>query len=156
MMGIRFLRPPGARPEPEFLSRCLHCGQCAQVCPYDSIKLRTGFNFFLTGTPQIYPREIPCYLCMRCPEVCPSGALEQLPAESVKMGEARLDRNRCYIWRGQVICRSCFERCPLKGSAIILAKGLYPVITSHCAGCGVCEHVCPQQAITTIPNNFPI
>ncbi len=146
------MRPPGARPEKEFLAACLHCGQCAQVCPFNCIRLRTGFNFFLTGTPQIYPREAPCYLCMRCPEVCPSGALQVIPQEDVKMGEAVLDRHNCYTWLGEAICRFCFERCPLQGRAIELTKGIYPVITAHCVGCGICEHVCPRQAIVTKPS----
>ena len=53
-----FLRPPGARPEKEFLARCLQCGQCAQVCIFDCIRMRTGFNPFVSGTPEIDPRTV--------------------------------------------------------------------------------------------------
>ena len=68
---IRFLRPPGALPENEFLARCLHCGQCAQVCPFNCIVLRTGFNFSSgrAGTPQIFPRAAALcalYAVQRC------------------------------------------------------------------------------------------
>ena len=58
---------------------------------------------------------------------------------------------KCYTWTGEIICRSCYERCPIKSTAMKLAHGEYPVITDQCAGCGVCEHVCPKVAITVYP-----
>lgn len=150
----RFLRPPGARSEKDFLARCLQCGQCAQVCIYDCIRMQTGFNLFVSGTPKIDPPEAPCFLCMRCSSICPSDALEDVEIEEVRMGYAVLDREECYTWSGLLICRSCYERCPLKAKAIVLERGEYPVITDQCAGCGVCEHVCPKKAIITYPTRF--
>ncbi len=149
-----FLRPPGARPEKEFLARCLQCGQCAQVCIFDCISMRTGFNFFQSGTPQINPRKAACFLCMRCSAICPSDALEDVPIEAVRMGFARLDRNKCYTWSSGIVCRSCYERCPIKSTAMRLENGEFPVITDRCAGCGVCEHVCPKDAITVYPTRY--
>ena len=156
MLRIRFLRPPGALPEAQFLARCLHCGQCAQTCPFDCIKLRTGWNFFTggAGTPQIYPDAAPCVLCLHCTTVCPSGAIEPVTLEEAKMGQSRLDRQVCFTWTRTLLCRTCFERCPKKGRAIVLTDGIYPNITNECAGCGTCEHVCPAKAIVTIPNGF--
>ena len=116
--------------------------------------MRTGFNFFISGTPQIDPKKAACFLCMRCRAICPSDALEDVPIEKVRMGYARLDRSKCYTWRGEIICRSCYERCPIKATAMRLEHGEYPVITDQCAGCGVCEHVCPQKAITVTPTRF--
>ena len=155
MLGVRkFLRPPGARSEKEFLSRCLQCGQCAQVCIFDCIKMRTGFNPFMAGTPEINPKESPCYLCMRCSAICPSDALHDIPIEEVNMGFAELNRDKCYTWTGTLLCRSCYERCPIKWRAMRLDKGEYPVITEECAGCGLCEHVCPVDAIVITPTRF--
>ncbi len=136
------------------MGRCLQCGQCAQICPYNSITLRASFNPLTAGTPQVVPRRIPCRLCMRCPPVCPSGALAELEMEQVRMGRAQIDRNACYTWRGNIICRSCYETCPLKATAIVLEKALLPVITEYCAGCGVCEYVCPARCITTTPQRM--
>jgi ferredoxin-type protein NapG len=149
-----FLRPPGARSEKEFLSRCLQCGQCAQVCIFDCIKMRRGFNFFLAGTPEINPKEAPCHLCMRCSAICPSDALHDVAIEDVRMGFAELDRKKCYTWREYLLCRSCYERCPIKWRAMRLERGEYPVITDECAGCGLCEHVCPADAIVITPTRF--
>ena len=151
---MRFLRPPGAAPERDFLARCLQCGQCAQVCPYDSILLSTGFNLLVAGTPMVIPKREPCRLCMRCPPVCPSGALKELDIKKVRMGRAKIHRRRCYTYIGSVICRSCFENCLLKGRAIKLAQGYLPVITEDCAGCGICEHVCPAKCISTKPHRL--
>lgn len=151
---MAFLRPPGARPEKKFLSRCLQCGQCAQVCIFECIFMTTGINFFQSGTPRIDPKKAPCFLCMRCSAICPSDALEDVAKEKVRMGFAKLDRSKCYTWKEELVCRSCFERCPLKATAIVLERGEYPVITDLCAGCGVCEHVCPRKAIMTFPTRF--
>ena len=158
MSRTKFLRPPGARPENEFLIRCLQCGQCAQVCIFDCIRMRTGFDPFVSGTPEIDPTIAPCFLCMRCSAICPSDALEDVPIEKARMGYATLDKKKCHTWQetseGGLICRSCYERCPLKSTAMHLKYGIYPVITDQCVGCGVCEHVCPVKAIKTTPTRF--
>ncbi len=153
-LNTHFLRPPGARSEKEFLSRCLQCGQCAQVCIFDCIKMRRGFNFFVAGTPEINPKQAPCHLCMRCSEICPSDALHDIPIEDVHMGFAVLDRKKCFTWTEHLLCRSCYERCPIKWRAMRLDRGTYPVITDDCAGCGLCEHVCPADAIVVTPTRF--
>jgi len=120
--------------------------------------MRTGFNPFVSGTPEIDPTKAPCFLCMRCSAICPSNALEDVPIEESRMGYARLDKNKCYTWQensdGGIVCRSCYERCPLKATAMVLKFGEYPEITDKCVGCGVCEHVCPQKAIKTTPTRF--
>ncbi len=152
--GTTFLRPPGARSEKEFLARCLQCGQCAQVCIFDCIKMRRGFNFFVAGTPEINPKQAPCHLCMRCSAICPSDALHDVPIEEVRMGFAVLDQKKCLTWTETLLCRSCYERCPIKWRAMRLEHGEYPVITDECAGCGLCEHVCPVDAIVVTPTRF--
>jgi len=86
------LRPPGAVPEEEFLGLCIKCGQCLQVCPYDSIKLEDVDGRASVGMAYIEPRERGCYLCEAFPCIlaCPSGALdhEHDSIEYVHMGIA--------------------------------------------------------------------
>lgn len=137
------LRPPGAVLEEEFEDRCIRCRKCEQICPYHSIKITHGEWGFKMGTPVIYAREIPCYLCMKCTVVCPSGALEPITEkEKVKMGIAAIDESTCLPYTG-VICRACYERCPIYREAIILKEEIYPkVIKEKCTGCGICENVC--------------
>ncbi len=153
------LRPPGAVAEAEFVKRCIKCHKCAQVCPYGSIvmaHLEWGVAF---GTPMIIPRKTPCYLCMKCPAVCPSGALDKKlnRKERVRMGTAVIHESACLAYNG-IICRACFERCPMYREAIVLVDEIYPrVIAEKCVGCGICEHVCPaEEAAITIRSAHPI
>ena len=145
------LRPPGAEPVGRFLSLCTHCGQCAEACPFSSIVLEAGLNPLESGTPKVIPKRMPCWLCMRCGLACPTGALAPVEKTKAGMGTAVIDRKRCFTYIGSIICRTCFEKCPLKARAITLELALYPVITKECVGCGVCENVCPAQCIDTLP-----
>ena len=143
------LRPPGALPEERFVDTCIKCAKCAQACPYDSIEMASLFWGDKQGTPVIHPREVPCYLCMECPPVCPTGALDTALTEKreVAMGVAVIDPDRCLPYQG-VICRACFERCPIYREAIVLRDELYPEVQPEaCTGCGICEHVCPAEEV---------
>jgi len=72
------LRPPGAVKEEDFLALCIKCGQCLQVCPYDSIVLEDVSGLAGVGTAYINPQARGCYLCEAFPCIlaCPSGALD--------------------------------------------------------------------------------
>jgi ferredoxin len=97
------------------------------------------------GTPIIRPRKTPCYLCMKCPPVCPSGALKRTlrKKEEVRMGTAVIDTKACLAWQG-ILCRSCFDDCPIYDEAIKMDEKLQPVVAKDkCVGCGICENVCP-------------
>ena len=54
------LRPPGALDEKDFLSSCIKCGQCVQVCPVQAIKLADLIDGVGVGTPYIDPRQQAC------------------------------------------------------------------------------------------------
>lgn len=139
------LRPPGALEEAAFLKKCIRCNKCVQICPYDSIIIEHSADIDTNGTPIIIPREIPCYLCMECPPVCPTGALdnEVLEKEQVRMGVAEINQDTCLPYMG-IICRACFENCPIFREAIILKDEMYPeIVAEKCIGCGICEKVCP-------------
>ncbi len=105
------LRPPGALKTPldehEFLSSCIKCGQCIQVCPVEAIKLADMDDGFGIGTPYIDAREQACdFSCdgLQCVLACPTGALTHdldFPADS-RMGFARLSRpNACLALQGK-------------------------------------------------------
>ncbi len=72
------LRPPGALDEHDFLSSCIKCGQCVQVCPVQAIKLADIVDGFGIGVPYIDAREQACdFSCdaAQCILACPTGAL---------------------------------------------------------------------------------
>ena len=148
------LRPPGAVSEKEFPVRCIRCGRCVETCPHDSIRLVEGVGASRL-TPHVIPSEHPCLLCMKCPPVCPSGALDNTLTDMkrVHMGRAFILRDRCHNYTDGTICMTCYDRCPLRGRAVELEDGLIPRITSACAGCGMCEYVCPVGAIEIYPTS---
>jgi MauM/NapG family ferredoxin protein len=137
------LRPPGAVPERQFLATCIRCGRCAEVCPYYSIEPISLKGGLQAGTPIIHVEHIACYLCMECVKVCPSGALQDVPAEKAGMGLAHIDQDRCWAYNGKALCRACYDACPFKNVAIQLIELKPVVVEDKCVGCGLCVAACP-------------
>ncbi len=159
--GMRYLRPPGALKEEDFLQTCIHCGQCAQVCPNQCIKFfDMEEGIIARDTPYIMPREKACILCMKCGDVCPSGAIQPIKREAqailnqVQMGKARVDEQLCLSFQGKT-CGVCYRACPLPDIALSVGMLEQPHVSDLCVGCGLCERSCIQipQAIKVIPQN---
>ena len=146
------LRPPGAVDEETFLRKCVRCGKCVAACPRESIELAGGLGRS-RRTPQVRPRRKPCYLCMKCPPVCPTGALDTGVKEIARagMGQAYILKDRCHNYKAGTMCMTCYDRCPLRGTAVVLSGGLVPAMTTACVGCGICDYVCPVQAVEIVP-----
>jgi ferredoxin len=161
------IRPPGALVEEAFLARCITCGACSASCPTGVIVTDIG----RTGVPGLFTPVLDTRRgwcepsCIRCGEVCPTGAIAVLepkakqaiggPAE-VRVGTAFLDRGRCLPWAMDRECIVCEEMCPTSPKAISLetvetttraGKPLRlqrPHIDPEmCTGCGLCENRCP-------------
>jgi len=148
------IRPPGALREETFLSTCVRCGECMRVCP--SQGLRPVFleeSLFAFYTPQLVPRIGECQLCMLCWQVCPTGALVEVDAESMKIGTALVNRDTCLEWTKESVCLVCAEVCPFQAIEVVSTGGRGAgrgrsgpqVNRSLCSGCGACEHHCPQE-----------
>lgn len=146
------IRPPGAIDEAMFLSTCLRCGKCAQVCPRKAIIMGRGDKGLSIGSPYIEPRQAACDLCMDCITVCTSGALRSVERSKVRMGLADINRDQCLAWQGHE-CKTCYTGCPFYNQAIKLEGHKLPVVDRKlCVGCGICENVCiadPAAIIVT-------
>ena len=82
------LRPPGALDEADFLSSCIKCGQCVQVCPVAAIKLGDIDDGFGLGVPYIAARDQACdFSCdaVQCVLACPTGSLTYKKPEFFKV-----------------------------------------------------------------------
>lgn len=87
------LRPPGALNETDFLSSCIKCGQCVQVCPVQAIKLGELNDGFGLGVPYIDAREQACdFSCdaVQCILACPTGSLTYKKPEFLNIREGAL------------------------------------------------------------------
>jgi polyferredoxin len=155
------IRPPGSLEEREFLRRCVKCGECMKVCITGGLQ-PTLLEAGLEGiwSPVLVPRTGYCeYRCTLCGQVCPTGAIKELPLEEkvkVKIGLAMIDKSRCLPWAHATPCIVCEEVCPTPKKAVwfeeakvVDRKGRKKRIKRPrvdlelCIGCGICETKCP-------------
>jgi polyferredoxin len=171
--SARLIRPPGARDEAAFLSRCLRCSECMKVCPTSGLQPALS-EAGLEGlwTPVLTSRLGYCdYSCTACGHVCPSGAIPRLGLEEKRrqvLGTAVIDRDRCLPWAQDTPCIVCQEMCPVAPKAVVLderrvvtqADGRQDyvqrprVLADRCIGCGICEYRCPLEgpaAVVVMP-----
>lgn len=158
------IRPPGAVREGYLSAYCVRCGNCMKVCPTNVIQPRVaGAGLGDLWTPVMEYSAGYCeYNCNRCGEVCPSGALMQLPIEvkqKAVLGLARVDREKCFPWKTGGPCLVCEEHCPIPDKAIKRVKrslggGRHvecpSVDASLCIGCGICQNKCPADPVAII------
>jgi ferredoxin-type protein NapF len=157
------LRPPGALPHGRFTGVCLRCGACVRACPAHIIVPdlgRHGVASFLSPTlafHEDYCRED----CVRCSEVCPSGAIGAVTPEAkaqTRIGLAQVTMDLCLLADDRE-CGVCRNHCPFAAIRIVFSPETYTltvvVATQRCPGCGACEVVCPTapvKAIRVVPN----
>ena len=157
------VRPPGALPEGLFLDLCVRCGACMRVCPTNMLQPQGrdegGQGIF---APVARARRGPCrYECAACGEICPTGAIRDLPVSEkmwAKMGTAVVHRDRCLAWEWGRACLVCDEACPYGAIDMRRVEGKPEAVPfvreKRCTGCGACEYACPVRgypAITISP-----
>ena len=150
----RFVRPPFALGELDFLIKCTRCEECVKACPHDTIFLlpaRLGIE--IVGTPALDLLHGACHLCADwpCIAACETGALqmpssetegeEEQPAKLLpELAMARIDRQSCLPWQGPE-CGACGSVCPVPG-AIQWDMTRPSINAENCIGCALCREAC--------------
>ena len=91
-IAFRPVRPPGSVPEKEFLQMCIRCGECFKACP-NNVLQSEGFQQGVDGlwTPIVNADWAGCESsCNACGQVCPTGAIRELPLEEKKVARMGL------------------------------------------------------------------
>ncbi|MBI5485366.1 MAG: 4Fe-4S binding protein [Deltaproteobacteria bacterium] len=175
----RLIRPPGVRDESDFLKKCVRCGECMKVCLKNALypsAWQAGVEGFYT--PLVIPRLGYCeYNCTLCGQVCPTGAIPNLPVSAKRrevIGKAVFDKGHCLPFAKRIDCIVCEEHCPIPDKAIRsrevkiigfdgvpkIVKEPY-VVDEICNGCGICEFVCPVETkagieVFSVRNRNPV
>ena len=137
------MRPPGALPEADFLTKCDGCAACLTACPEAILRLHDGkvrIDFSL-GSGE-------CTFCGECLSACPTGALSQ---EGTRPWSwvAAIGAD-CLSLNG-VSCRTCSDVCEpgaIRFQRLPGCRDIPLIADDECTGCGACAGVCPVSAIS--------
>jgi len=150
--------PPGSTGIEMFNNKCTACNLCVNACPTDVLQpafLEFGLQGFMQ--PQMnYLSGFCNYECLRCLEICPTGAILPEPLEKkklIQMGVAYFEKDNCIVKTEKTDCGACSEHCPTKAVHMIPFEGslVIPETTDKlCIGCGACEFACPTTPYKAI------
>lgn len=150
--------PPGSLSHEHFTGSCIACYLCVSACPTKVI-VPSFYAYGLEGFMQPtldFERSFCNYDCVKCTEVCPTGAITKQTREEkhrIQIGVVRFLVESCVVTADNTDCGACSEHCPTKAVQMVPYKdGLFiPEITpSLCVGCGACEFACPTEPYRAI------
>jgi ferredoxin len=144
--------PPGAGNVENFTSKCTACYLCVSACPGNVIK-PTIIDYGLNGMFQPamkYKYGFCNFDCVRCTEICPSGAILPLTIDqkhTTQIGKMKFVKENCVVETEKKDCGACAEHCPTKAVKMVdYGKLKIPETDDEiCVGCGACEYACPTQ-----------
>ena len=156
------ITPFGSESVKDFYRRCTACQLCVSACPNNVLRPSSDLNRLMQ--PEMSYEKGYCRPeCVRCSEVCPTGAILRITPEEKtrwKVGTASVDYSLCVAADRDVSCGNCANHCPA-GAIMMVRKDpeekdsvLIPsVAEERCIGCGACENLCPSRPVSAIKVN---
>ncbi len=150
--------PPGSLSIDHFTSLCTACQLCISQCP-TAVLQPSVREYGWTGFMQPhmdYNTNYCNFSCVKCSEVCPTGAIMKISEEAkktVQVGKVVLIIENCVVYTENTACGSCSEHCPTQAVRMVpYLNGLtIPEIDDTiCVGCGACEYACPVRPFKAI------
>ncbi|MFC2112972.1 4Fe-4S binding protein, partial [Bacteroidota bacterium] len=145
--------PPGSLGLRHFKNRCSACHLCISACPTGVLQPSIN-EYGLEGLLQPhmdYSSNYCNFECVRCAEVCPTGAILSLTEEAKKtlqLGQVQLILENCVVYAENTACGSCSEHCPTQAVTMVPFRDgltLPEIKPKICVGCGACEYACPVR-----------
>jgi len=159
----RWIRPPFAIPELDFLLACTRCDACIKACPHEiifSLAVKNGAD--VMDTPALDLLNKGCRLCddWPCVNACEAQALKLPvmpdiegteveaasgiePAKFIpqpKLARLTVDTENCLPYQGPE-CGACASVCIVEGALEWQMER--PLINQEkCTGCAMCREVC--------------
>lgn len=151
--------PPGAVSLRNMERRCTACQLCVSACPNGVLRPSSDMSVFLQPESS-YERGYCRPECIRCSEVCPSGAIAVISREeksSIQIGHAVWVKANCVPLTDGVECGNCARHCPVGAITMVpsdpadeTSRKIPVVNDERCIGCGACENLCPARPFSAI------
>ena len=153
------LTPAGSLSDRNMKRRCTACQLCVTVCPNGILRPSATLDTFMQPLMS-FERGYCRPECVKCAEVCPSGAINKITKEeksSTQIGHAVWVRERCIPLTDEQECDNCARHCPTDAITMIPSVAgddtslkIPAVNEALCIGCGACEYLCPSRPLSAI------
>ncbi len=147
----RWIRPPYAKTELEFLLACTRCNACIEACPHNIIfplAIKNGAQ--VANTPALDLLNNGCHLCIDwpCVNACQEAALmfpsseteTALKPELPRLAKVVIDTESCLPYNGPE-CGACASACSVTG-ALTWQSERPSINLKLCTGCALCREHC--------------